>query len=506
MRRVIALATLAAALSTGVLVGIGSAAPRHPSSRTGCSHYPTPGTIAPASAKVPAKILNKYAILRRAKRPIDRLNLNLVRSSLDAAGLIRSKIRYLGKAAYGGRIYLIPAQHLLAFPIAPLHCLPADLRPLEKELLPSLKREYRNPALCVVIIHANSGSPTCGVASGTSEALLYTSGTAGFGLVPNGVKAVTVTYQTSPPDTVRVHENFFSIIDPKVTAPPCGVQWLASTGSVIGTPAGCSYIQAETQALYAYRVYVTNKFTKLHSQVQELITAIDSGNLATAEAAWLAPHLTWLDLGQDDGAYGAFGNLGRSIDGTAAGYPDGTSDPNFTGFHRIEFDLWTNHNLAAAATDAQKLLTFVNQLIAIPLSSASELPATKNGIAAWVLRPHEIMEDANRDTLTGDDEYGSDTALASLIADITADRMILGELAPVIDAVAPHLVGKASYQLQQLTNAIDADLKGDGGWVPIAKLPIAQRQKIDADVGAALETLAPIPDLITSTGNNAPSA
>jgi iron uptake system EfeUOB component EfeO/EfeM len=489
-----------------VLAGVGVAAPRQPATRSGCSHYPTPGTIAPANARVPAGILNKYAILRRPKRPSDRLNLNLVRASLDASGLIRSKIRYLGKAAYGGRVFLIPAQHLLAFPIAPLHCLAPGLRPLERELLPSLRREYANPALCVVIIHANSGSPTCGVASGTSEALLYTSGTAGFGLVPGGVKLVTVTYQTSPPVTVRVHENFFSIIDPKVTAPPCGVQWLASTGSVIRTPAGCSYIQAESQALYAYRVYVTNKFKQLQSQVQQLITAINSDNLLAAEAAWLPAHLTWLDLGQDDGAYGAFGNLGRSIDGTAAGYPDGTSDPNFTGFHRIEFDLWTNHNLTAAATDAQNLLTFVNQLIAIPLSSSSELPANKNGIAAWVLRPHEIIEDANRDTLTGEDEYGSGTALASLTADITADRTILGELAPVIDPVAPHLVGRASYEFQQLTNAINADYTTDGGWVAIADLPTAQRQQIDADVGLVLETLAPIPDLITSTGNNAPSA
>ena len=30
------------------------------------------------------------------------------------------------------------------------------------------------------------------------------------------------------------------------------------------------------------------------------------------------------------------------------------------------------------------------------------------------------------------------------------------------------------------------------------------RQQIDADVDAALETLAPLPDLSTSTGNNAP--
>ena len=42
-----------------------------------------------------------------------------------------------------------------------------------------------------------------------------------------------------------------------------------------------------------------------------------------------------------------------------------------------------------------------------------------------MLRPHEIFEDANRDTLSGEDEYGSGTALASLTADVAADRVLV---------------------------------------------------------------------------------
>jgi hypothetical protein len=39
--------------------------------------------------------------------------------------------------------------------------------------------------------------------------------------------------------------------------------------------------------------------------------------------------------------------------------------------------------------------------------------------------------------------------------------------------------------------------------VAIQSLPATEREQIDADTGAALETLAQIPDLITSTGKNA---
>jgi hypothetical protein len=499
MTRTVALA--AAVAAAGLLAFSGPTA-AHATQRP-CSSYPTPGSLAPAGATVPASVSSRYAILRRPQRAADRLRPDQIsQGSLAASGVIMSGIRFLGDAAFGGRIYLLPAEHLLAFRMAPARCLPPAYRSLERELLPQLRNEYAHAALCVVIIHANSGSPSCGRALASSEALLYTSGTPGFGLVPNGVSAVTVSYATAPPRTLAVRHNFFTIIDAAQPAAPCGLEWLDPTGNVIKTVTGCSFIPLETQPLDEYRGYVGGKLATLQSQVSALITAIGSGSLAQAQAAWLTAHLTWLDIGQDDGAYGCFGELGREIDGTAAGLPAGAASPDFTGFHKIELDLWTSQDLAAAATDADQLQSLVTELVKIPL--AGELPATKNGIANWVLRPHEVLEDANRDTLTAEDDYGSGTELASLTADIAATRELLSLLAPVIDPLAPRLVGHARGELDTLSDAIQSTLV-DGQWVAIQNLPAASREQIDADTGAALETLARIPDLITSTGNNAPS-
>jgi high-affinity iron transporter len=216
----------------------------------------------------------------------------------------------------------------------------------------------------------------------------------------------------------------------------------------------------------------------------------------------LSAHATWLEIGQDDGAYGSFGALGGEIDGLAAGHPLGTADPGFTGFHRIEFDLWTKHDLPAAATDTGSLRRLLAQLMKVPLSNY--LPATATGIGNWLLRPHEVLEDALRDSLTADDDYGSHSDLASIAADVAAVRKMLGELRPAIDPVAPHLSGETRAELGALTSAIDA-ARARGARISIQDLPVRQRQQIDADVGAALETLAPIPDLLTSTGSNSPN-
>jgi Imelysin len=487
-----------AVVAVAVLVVLG---PLGASGPPACSSYPAPGSLAPAGTKVPAALATRYSVFGAPQRAADRLTSGQV-ASLHASGLIMSASRLVGGAAFGGRIYLVPAEHLLATSLAPARCLTRVQRLIQQESLPLLRSEYRQAALCILVLYGTTRTQDCTPATGTPYALMSEIGTPGFGLVPNGVTAVTVTYQIAQPRTVVVHRNFFVVGSASRTAPPCGVQWLDPTGNVTKTPIGCSYLTIETGHFNAYRGYVATKLSTLRGQISALSVAIGSGNLASARSAWLAAHVTWLEIGQDDGAYGAFGALGGQIDGLAAGHPRGTADPGFTGFHRVEFDLWSKRDLSAAAADTATLRRLVAQLTKAPLSTY--LPTTPTGIGNWLLRPHEVLEDALRDSLSADDDYGSHTDLASIDADIAAVRTMLRELAPAINPVAPHLVGDTNAELDALTGAIQATGAGDRS-VSIQDLPTRQRQQIDADVGAALETLAPIPDLLTSTGSNQPN-
>jgi high-affinity iron transporter len=245
--------------------------------------------------------------------------------------------------------------------------------------------------------------------------------------------------------------------------------------------------------MLAYREYVSALIATLRTQVAALVSEIDAGNVAGAESTWLEAHLTWLEIGQDDGAYGAFGELGRELDGTAAGLLQGISDPRFTGFHRVELDLFTLHDLTAAASDAQTLQSLVATLAAARLSRA--LPTTNNGLASFTLRLHEVLEDALRDSLSGEDDYGSGTDLASLAADVAATRELLSLFAPLLEPRAPHLVPRARRQLSVLLAAVRATRDNDE-WVAVAELPPSERQRVDAAIGAALETLAPAADIL----------
>jgi iron uptake system EfeUOB component EfeO/EfeM len=248
---------------------------------------------------------------------------------------------------------------------------------------------------------------------------------------------------------------------------------------------------------HAYRRYVAAGIATLQTRVQTLVTAIGGADRSAAEQAWLGARLTWLGLGQDNAAYGAFGRLGRRIDGTSAGLAGGTDDPAFTGFHRVELDLWGSGDLTTAATDAATLQTLVGRLAGRPV--ASWLPASRAGESGWILRVHEVLEDALRDSLSGHDDYGSGTTLASLTADVAATREDLSLLAPLVRPRKPHLVATARHRLTRVCDVVDALAQGDT-WPALADLSQAQRERVDAAVGDALESLAKVPALLPLGG------
>ncbi len=253
------------------------------------------------------------------------------------------------------------------------------------------------------------------------------------------------------------------------------------------------YVATLAPALDGYRAYVRRLLERLRHQVGELLIAARSGNSARARARWLSAHLTWLQIGQDDDAYGAFGELGQRIDGTAAGLVGGVHNRSFTGFHRVEYDLWGRRGPVEAAADAARLQRLITALAGRRLDS--ELPTSGAGMTSFTIRAHEVLEDALRDSLSANDDYGSGTDLASLTADVSATRELLALLAPDIDPRAPALIATADRRLSALSDAIDATRR-DGSWPSVRALPERVRQQIDADTGGAVATLSRVPDLL----------
>jgi high-affinity iron transporter len=162
----------------------------------------------------------------------------------------------------------------------------------------------------------------------------------------------------------------------------------------------------------------------------------------------------------------------------------------------VEFDLYRRHDLAAARTDATALTQLVDSIDSHTLEI--DLALTDPSLDSWVLRTHEILEDALRDSLSQQDNYGSDSDLASVRADVSATREMLGLLTGLISPRSPGLVQTATRQLEAIDAAVGAV---PAGREP-ATLALRARQRINAAVSAALETLAPISELMQISNAN----
>ena len=217
----------------------------------------------------------------------------------------------------------------------------------------------------------------------------------------------------------------------------------------------------------------------LAPETAALSGAVESGNLATARRDWLTAHLQYETLGD---AYGAFGNFDTEIDGRADAV--GVNSPQWTGFYRLEYGLWHGQSLKSLAPVAATLNRDVDQL-------ATWWPTQEVTLSDLGRRAHEVIENALEFQLTGHDDYGSGSTLASTVAAIAASRVLLALLHPLL---APRYPGLPSVYtgLDQLQSLLEQERRPSGWWVAESALSVSQRQAIDAACGQALQELAPI--------------
>ncbi len=229
-----------------------------------------------------------------------------------------------------------------------------------------------------------------------------------------------------------------------------------------------------------YHKYVTTGLITLVSQVTDLNKAVQGGNLAAAKAAWLPAHLTYERLGA---AYDSFGDFDGEIDGRADGLVGGVSSPDWTGFYRLEYGLWHGQSAASLAKVSAQLVHDVRAL-------QTSWPSTEIDLLDIGLRTHEILENALQFQISGHDDYGSGTTLATTEANITGTEVLLTELHPLLAQRYTGLPAVSTW-LDRLQKLIDATHTSHG-WTAVAALPTATRQDIDAAASQSLVELAPI--------------
>jgi iron uptake system component EfeO len=249
------------------------------------------------------------------------------------------------------------------------------------------------------------------------------------------------------------------------------------TGGGSGSPAVVPVTQQDLiPPTLAYQKWVAAQLPGLVRDTAALQAAVDRGDLAAARGAWLTAHLDYERLGA---AYGTFGDLDGSINGTTQGLPGGLTDPGFTGFHRLEYGLWHGQSAAELKPVAAGLSSDVRTLQT--RWRTAEMDPLLLG-----LRAHEIVENTVQFELTGRTDYGSGSNLATARANLEGTEEALTLLHPLL-ATRMTTLPQIDADLATAT----AELSRLGG-VPLTSLSQTQREQLNADFGQLVDDLAPI--------------
>jgi iron uptake system component EfeO len=251
---------------------------------------------------------------------------------------------------------------------------------------------------------------------------------------------------------------------------------------------------AMTTAATEDEAYIRAGLATVARQVTELAGEITTGDLSAARVTWLSAHMSWERLGS---AYGMFGPYDDEINGTPFGLPGGVRDPGFTGFYRIEYGLWHGQSAAELTGPARRLLLNVRALVTAYPGMLLLPPFALSDLA---LRTHEVLENAMQTQLSGEDNFGSGTTLATLAAGIDATRTQLGFLRPLLVTRYQNLPALYGW-LDRLQKLVDAQQTGRG-WTPVASLTTGQREQLDAAAGQTVQLLALIPPLFEANPNS----
>ncbi|WP_085707224.1 iron uptake system protein EfeO [Pseudomonas sp. B35(2017)] len=269
-------------------------------------------------------------------------------------------------------------------------------------------------------------------------------------------------------------------------------------GTLTVTPTAASEAAAKAKPsmvafvgpLSEFRVYVAMHSSALIKSVKALNQAIDSGDLAQAQALYVPARAAYQRLAP---AAQRLGELDNAINARADYFEQREQDPGFTGFHRLEYGLFQQRKLDGLAPVAKRLLDDVTTL--------------KLQLLAQSLPPEQLVEIVVRNLNTladvrmasGEEERYSHSDLNGFAANIETARKVIDLLRPMLAKSAADLVPK----IDQALTDVDAELNGlkaDGAYVRYDTVSGEQRKALADKAKTLADTLDAIDPALGLSG------
>ena len=259
---------------------------------------------------------------------------------------------------------------------------------------------------------------------------------------------------------------------------------IRTTLTVSGQAAALDRDAALAQTTASYRRYVTGQAEALEQKTAEFVAAVKAGDAERAKELYPVARTPYERI---EPVAEIFGDLDPKIDGREDG---ATAELPFSGFHKIEKDLWVNRDISADGRVADQLLADVKEVAVRAKAEKLSPLQVANGAK-------ELLDEVASSKITGEEERYSHTDLWDFAANIEGVQAVVAALRPALDQRDPALVKQIDAAMGSVQDEL-AKYKSNGGWKLQTELSQAQLKGLSDAINALAEPVSTIAGVIAA--------
>jgi iron uptake system component EfeO len=230
-------------------------------------------------------------------------------------------------------------------------------------------------------------------------------------------------------------------------------------------------------ATASYSRYVQSQTAALLPKTEEFVAAVKAGDVAKAKALYPVARTYWERI---EPVAEVFGDLDPKIDGREEVIEEGME---FTGFHRLEKDLW-GAGVAKDGPIADRLLADVKEIVA--KANAEKLSPLQLANGA-----KELLDEVATGKITGEEDRYSHTDLWDFNANVEGSKAAIAALRPVLEERNPELVKSLDAEFANVDAALTKYRDGDG-WKLHNTLTAADLKGLSDAINALAEPISKV--------------
>jgi iron uptake system component EfeO len=237
--------------------------------------------------------------------------------------------------------------------------------------------------------------------------------------------------------------------DTEVSAPGGG-----SASAVAGAAASADGTDDPrlVEAADAYKAYVIEQVAETVTATATFTDAVRAGDVEAAKAAYAPSRQGWERI---EPAASLVEELDGKLDARVDDFT-GEDDPAFTGWHRLEHQLWEVGTIDEAAKDFADRLDEDLQVLQDAVAGLDFPPAV------LAVGSSELIEEAANGKLTGEEDRYSHTDLWDIAANVEGSKAAFELLKPALEEHDAELAAAIDELFSEADGQVAATRQGDG--------------------------------------------